>query len=295
MEIVNLKSNSHIELNLSGSSYAGNPKDNTFMYISHKVEYLVQELYKCKNCLIFIEKGISVPEKIQSENKIVFTDLPQYEYAVYATEFENNLNEKKRLREYKIVNGSHIGENVSIGINSYIEPGCFIDHDVCIGNNATILSGSRIRNAIIGNNFLCNENAVIGNNSFTIAEDTLGNRLRIPALGNVVIENNVEVGACDNIARGTCGSTILEDNVKLDALVHIGHEAHISKNTEITAGATIGGFVVMGEQSFVGVGAQIKNRLDVGKGSVIGMGATVIRNIDKEITVIGNPAKPLKR
>ena len=278
-----------------GTSYAGEPRDNTFMYIGCKVAYLIECLNGSKNCLVFTETGISVPERVAENNIIVYTNTPQYDYAIFATEYDRRIQKKNRNRQYKMINGSYIGENVSIGEESYIEPGCLIDHDVVIGRNALILSGSRIRNAIIGDNFICNENAVIGDSSFTMTKDPNGNIIRIPSLGRVIIHNNVEVGACNNITSGACGDTILEDNVKLSGLIYIGHEAHIRKNTQMTPGVTVTGFVDMGENSYVGAGAQIKNRLKLGNNSFIGIGATVIRNVDDCSTVVGNPAYPLIR
>ena len=281
--------------NMIGSSYAGAPRDNTFMYIGRKVSYLMECVSKCRNSLVFAETGIDVPVEVSSNNTVVLTDTPQYDYALFAKAYEKRIFEKNKSRKYELINGSYIGENVSIGEGAYIEPCCFIDHDVVIGKNALILAGSRIRNAIIGDNFICNENAVIGDGSFTMTKDPQGNLIRIPSLGRVIIHNNVEVGACNNITSGACGDTIIEDNVKLSGLIYIGHEAHIRKNTQMTPGVTVTGFVDMGENTYVGAGAQIKNRLVLGDNTLIGIGATVIRNTEKSITVVGNPASPLVR
>ena len=113
---------------------------------------------------------------------------------------------------------------------AYIEPGCFIGHNVKIGDNARILYGSVIKNAVVGDNFLCNEYALIGANGFNMAEDLDGNKIRIPSLGYVIIGNNVEIGAYNNISCGSGGDTIIEDWVKIDAHVHLGHDVHLKKN-----------------------------------------------------------------
>lgn len=283
-------------IKVNGVSYAGEPKDYTMMYISRKVSYLVSNLHGHKGCLVFTEKGIDIPDELRVSNKFVTCTNPQYEYARYATKFWKQQVQDDRNRGYVLtVDGYYIGKNVSIGDNSYIEPGVLIGHDVKIGRNALLLSGCVIKHAEIGDNFVCNENAVIGNYSFTIAEDTDGNRFRIPSLGNVIIKNNVEVGACNDIARGVCGDTILEDNVKLDGLVHVGHEAHLHKNTEVTAGVIIAGFVEMKEHSYLGINSGIKNRVMLGENCVVGMGANVTRSVNANLTVIGNPARPMKK
>lgn len=280
------------DFEIVGASYAGQPRNNTVMYISKKVEYLVDNLRGLHNCLCFLEYGIDVPTDIKEINGCVFVDNPQYEYAKFAEIFMRSIQVEEAKKGYSLTDGGYyVGDNVQIGANAYIEPGVLIGHNVIIGNNTIILAGAKIKHAIIGDNFLCNENAVIGDYSFTMAEDEMGNRMRIPSMGRVIIGNNVEVGACNDVAQGTCGDTVLEDYVKLDALVHIGHEAHLGKNTEITAGAIIGGFVKMEEHSYLGINSSIRNRIQLGADCVIGMGAVVTKSVDEDTTMIGNPAK----
>lgn len=278
---------------INGASYAGNPRNNTMMYISKKVSHLLNNLKGHEECLIFLENGIDIPRKLMSSNCFVQSDNPQLSYAKFATVFSQAQREEELEWGYKLTDeGYYIGHNVVIGNNAYIEPGCLIGHNVVIGDNATVLSGAIIKHALIGNDFLCNENAVIGDYSFTMAEDENGNKYRIPALGRVIIGNYVEVGACNDVAIGACGDTILEDYVKLDGLVHVGHEAHLHKNTEVTAGAIIAGFVEMEEHSYLGVNSSIKNRIHLGKNSVIGMGSNVTKSVEENTTVVGNPARP---
>lgn len=278
---------------ITGASYAGEPRNNTMMYISKKVERLVDELFGKEHCLIFVETGMKIPKKLEEKNCFVFSKNPQYEYAKYAAKFALKQRIEEEMYGYKLTDkGYYIGTNVVIGKDSYIEPGVLIGHNVKIGDNAIILAGSKIKHAIIGDNFLCNENAVIGDYSFTMSEDDEGNKFRIPSLGRVIIGNNVEIGACNDVAIGACGDTILEDYVKLDGLVHIGHEVHLKKNTEITAGAIIAGFVNMGEHSYLGINSSVKNRISLGANCVVGMGANVTKGVDENIIVVGNPAKP---
>lgn len=279
--------------NIIGASYAGAPRNNTMMYISKKVEYLVENLTNVVECLVFVEDSIYIDSIVLEKNCIVFCKNPQLEYAKAATEF---IKSTTKRNVYRLTDeGYYLGENVRIGENACIEPNCVIGRNVIIGDNAIILSGAVIKHAIIGDNFLCNENAVIGDFSFTMAVDENGNKYRIPSLGRVIIGDNVEIGACNDVAMGACGDTIIEDNVKLDGLVHIGHEAHLHKNTEITAGAIVAGFVEMEENSYLGVNSSIKNRTHLGRNSLVGMAANVLRNVEDGAVVAGNPAKPLAR
>ena len=283
------------EIDICGVSYAGAPVDHTVMYVTKKVEHLLSNLKGHTGCVAFVEDSISIDDNgIFDGNHIILVSNPQYEYAKMATEIERQRKEKDKTLKFTLTEeGYYIGEDTTIGEDSYIEPGCFIGHHVTIGDHAVVLSGARITNSIIGDNFVCNENAVIGSNSFTMAEDENGNKYRIPALGKVVIGNNVEIGACDNISRGESANTLIDDYAKVDVLVHIGHDAHLHKNVEIAAGGIVGGFVEIHEHSYIGINSAIRNRKILGENCVIGMGSVVVKNIDESITVVGNPAKKL--
>ncbi len=278
---------------ITGASYVGKPRDNTMMYVTGKVAHLIENLYGHRNCLCFVESGMSVPKEISDSNAVICCENPAYSYACFAMKVQREIRKEEQAEGYKLTDaGYYTGAGVRIGRNAYIEPNVLIGHGVVIGENAVIMSGSVIKHAVIGDDFLCNENAVIGDYSFTQAEDGVGNKFRIPAMGGVIIGDHVEVGACNDVAMGACGDTVLEDYVKLDGLVHIGHEAHLHKNVEITAGAIVAGFSELNERSYLGVNASIRNRISIGANAVIGMGAVVTKTIEEDMIVAGNPARP---
>lgn len=281
---------------IRGASYAGTPKSNTTMFITKKVEHLVENLNNVDDCLVFLENGINLSDSLKEKHCFMFSANPQLEYARFATRFAEQKMTQEASWGYELTDGQYyLGKNCKIGRNAYIEPGVLIGHDVVIGDNAVILAGSVIKNAVIGDNFLCNERAVVGAFGFTMAEDEDGNKIRIPSLGRVVIGNNVEIGACCNVAMGSCGDTVFEDFVKLDALVHIAHDVYLHKNTELTAGAVLGGFANLGAKAYLGLNSTIKNRIELGKNCIIGMGAAVVKPVPDSCTVAGNPARPLGR
>ena len=94
---------------------------------------------------------------------------------------------------------------------------------------------------------------------------------------------------------GSGCDTIIDDYVKLDALVHVAHDDHLHKNVEITAGGIIGGFDELGEHAYVGINAVLRNRIQVGDNAFIGMGSTVTKSVEANMTVAGNPAKPFTK
>lgn len=276
---------------IMGTSYAGDPKPNTVMYVTKKVEHLVQNLAHVTQCLVFVENGMEVSKELMSENCFVFSEKPQYEYARVAERIAKLRFERDKTRKYICKDGYYLGENVQLGEGSYIEPGCLIGHDVVIGRHAYIMAGTVIKHAVVGDYFTANEMAAVGTQGFTMTVNEYGNRIRIPSLGKVIIENHVEIGAQTNVACGSSGNTIIEDHVKIDALVHVGHDAHLHKNAEITAGTIIGGFADVNENVYMGINSSIRNRIGIGENAVIGMGAVITKPVMRDVTVVGNPAR----
>lgn len=279
--------------NINSVSYIGKPISHTAMYITKKVESLLSNLLSVENCLVFCEDTIQVWDDLLNKHKFVMTKNPQYDYAKYVNQIALEKDQKNAKRRYKLTeNGYYVGENVKIGCNAIIEPLCFIDHDVIIGDNAIIRSGTKIRNAIIGDNFIVNENAIIGSYGFTMSRDENNNIVRIPTIGKVVIGNNVEIGMLSNISVGSAGNTTINNYVKIDSFVHIAHDVTLDENVEIPSGAIIGGFCTIEQNAFIGINATVRNRVTIGEHSVIGMGSVVTKSVPANTTVIGNPARP---
>ena len=281
---------------VSGVSYIGAPVPGTAVYVTRKISDKIKALQDAENCLVFAETGIDVPEQAGKTHAVVFTDNPQLAYARLAVQLEQmQRREDSAYRYHFHKDGYYASENAVIGDGAYIEPGCMIGHRVTIGRNAVLLKGTVIRNAQIGDDFISNEYAVIGANAFTMAEDGNGGKIRIPSLGGVRIGSSVEAGAHDNISRGSAGDTVLEDHVRLDALVHIGHDARLGRNVEVTAGVIVAGFAEIREGAFLGINSSIRNRVSIGAGTVVGMGAVAAGDAGDGLTVLGNPARPLRK
>ena len=279
---------------ISGVSYIGRPQSNTAMYIGKKIADQLVKLESVEQCLVFAESGIEISDWIRKKHAVISVDNPQLAYARLATELEWLQMQEDKKYKYLYMDGSCISEAAVIGSGAYIESGCVIGHHVVIGKDAILLNGAVVRNAVIGDRFLANEYAVIGANSFTAAEDEKGNKIRIPSLGKVKIGNDVEIGVHNNVSRGSVGDTILEDYVKLDALVHVGHDVHLKKNVEVTAGVIMAGYGTVGEKAFLGVNATLRNRIEIGDGALLGMGAVVTKTVERDTIVAGNPAKVLR-
>ena len=135
---------------------------------------------------------------------------------------------------------AYIGERVKIGKNVKIYPQTYIGNDVVIGDNVTIFAGVKIyHSCVIGNNCILHAGTVIGADGFGFAPQANGEYAKIAQIGNVVLEDNVEIGANTTIDRATMGSTIIKKGVKLDNLIQIAHNVEVGEHTVIAAQAGI--------------------------------------------------------
>lgn len=274
---------------ITGVSYIGDPVDGTVLFITKKIKKLLGNLNSNKNCLVFIQEGIEIPDQYKKENCFFICEDPQLEYARFTLKLSQIEKEKDKKRKYTLTPGGYyLGENVKLGENVVIEPYCRIGHDVIIGDNAFIGFGSTILNAEIGGHFDCQGRSAIGVDAFFMAEGE--NKFRIPSFGKVYIGNYVDISSNVTIERGFNNHTIIKDNTKIDSNVCIGHDDVIGENAVITSGASIAGLVNIGNNVYIGMNATIKQRLSIGDGAMIGMGAVVISNVKEEINVFGNPA-----
>lgn len=185
--------------------------------------------------------------------------------------------------------GTDLPKNVFIGEHVVIEKGCTIGENVSIQHNTVVYAGT-----VIGNNVNIGANCTIGGVGFGYEKDDNGLFQLIPHLGNVVIKDNVDIGNNTAIDRAVMGSTILEENCKVDNLVHIAHGVRLGKNVVVIANAMIAGSVVVEDNAWISPSASILNQKKVGTNSVVGMGAVVVKNVNNNEVVAGNPSKLIR-
>jgi UDP-3-O-[3-hydroxymyristoyl] glucosamine N-acyltransferase len=182
-----------------------------------------------------------------------------------------------------------MGENISIGENVVIEAGSSIGDNMQIGHNTVLKKDTQIYAHVkIG------ANNVIGGVGFGYEYNADGAWELIPHIGNVVIEEGVEIGNCTCIDKAVLGSTILRKNCKIDNLVHIAHGVEIGENALVIAHAMVAGSVRVGKNSWIAPGALIINHIFIGEYTTIGLGAVVINDVADNQIVVGNPAKKLR-
>ncbi|MBE9600654.1 UDP-3-O-(3-hydroxymyristoyl)glucosamine N-acyltransferase [Pedobacter sp. MC2016-24] len=191
---------------------------------------------------------------------------------------------------------SYIAENVTIGDNSKIGPQVFIGIDSRIGKDCLISPGVKIYNrSVLGDRIVIHSNTVIGSDGFGFAPQPDGTYSKIAQIGNVVIEDDVEIGANTAIDRATMGSTFIRKGVKLDNLIQIAHNVDVGEHTVVAAQTGISGSSKLGEKSVVGGQVGIAGHLSLAKGTQIGAQAGINFNTTEENKQWhGSPAQPLR-
>jgi UDP-3-O-[3-hydroxymyristoyl] glucosamine N-acyltransferase len=178
---------------------------------------------------------------------------------------------------------AYIGPNVKVGSNSKIYPQVFIADDVTIGESTTIFPGVKVYfDCKIGNQVIIHSGAIIGSDGFGFAPAADGTYTKISQIGNVIIEDNVEIGSNTTIDRATMGSTIIRKGAKLDNLLQIAHNVEIGANTVIAAQTGISGSTKLGENCVIGGQVGIVGHLNIARGSQIMAKSGVNKNITEE-------------
>jgi UDP-3-O-[3-hydroxymyristoyl] glucosamine N-acyltransferase len=174
-----------------------------------------------------------------------------------------------------------IQNGVSIGPGSWLSPGCVLEKNVKIGAKSRLFANVTVgEGCTIGDNCILHSGAVIGADGFGFVWDQDA-YIKVPQLGNVIIGNDVEIGANTTIDRGAIGDTIVEDGVKLDNLVQIAHNDHIGEHTTMSGQSGLAGSVKVGKKCIIGGGVAISDNIEI-TDSVILAGRSNVANSIKE-------------
>ena len=281
---------SKIEEGEKGSlTFLSNPKYNSF-------------LYETKASIAIVNKSF-VLEKETTTTLIKVDDA--YASFTKLLEFYNEVKNNKLGRETphyisksaKIgVNEylgafSYIGENVILGDNVKVHPNVFIGDNVTVGNNCTFFAGVKIYSeSIIGNHCVFHSGTILGSDGFGFAPNNEGTYNKVPQIGNVIIEDHVDIGAGTTVDRATLGSTIIRRGVKLDNQIQVAHNVEIGENTVIAAQTGIAGSTKIGKNCMIGGQVGIGGHLVIGDNVLVAAKGGVTKSIKGNVTVKGNPA-----
>jgi UDP-3-O-[3-hydroxymyristoyl] glucosamine N-acyltransferase len=186
---------------------------------------------------------------------------------------------------------AYIGENVKIGNNTKIYPNAYLGDNVVVGDNTVIHPGVKIyHNCKVGNHVIIHGGTIIGSDGFGFAPQADGSYQKVPQIGNVVIEDNVEIGSNTTIDRATIGSTIIKAGAKLDNLIQVAHNVEVGSNTVIAAQAGVSGSTKIGKNVMIGGQAGIVGHIQIGDGAKINAQSGVSKSLEAGKAVTGSPA-----
>ena len=189
-----------------------------------------------------------------------------------------------------------IGENVKIGNNTLVYANCNINDSASIGSDVILYSGVNIYyDCVVGDGCILHSGVVVGADGFGFAPADDGTYKKIPQMGNVILEENVEVGANTTIDRATMGSTIVRKGVKLDNLIQAAHNVEIGENTVIASQAGISGSTKVGKHCMIGGQVGLSGHIHIADNTMIGAQSGVANNIKKPGQILqGSPTVPIE-
>jgi UDP-3-O-[3-hydroxymyristoyl] glucosamine N-acyltransferase len=271
-------------------SFLANPKYEHFLYTTKASVVLVNKNFvpsaKVEATLIKVENTY---EALASLLRLVDQARPRKKGIHPAAIIENTA---RIGTEVYIGPYAYIGENCIIGDGCSVYPHVYIGDNTRLGNNCTINPGVKIyHDCLIGEGCIIHAGTVIGSDGFGFAPQSESEFMKIPQLGNVILEDHVEIGANVTIDRATMGSTIIRKGVKLDNLIQIGHNVEVGENTVMAGMSGIAGSAKVGKNCMIGGQVGIVGHIKIANGTKIGAQAGVHSDVKEEnMTIIGSPA-----
>lgn len=261
-------------------------------------------LYSTKASIVIVNNSLKVGQKLNAT--LIRVPDAYSSFAVLLTEYAKMAKENLTgIQQPVFINATaRMGENVFIGAFAYLGENVIIANNVKIypqvylGDNVTIDEGSVLHpgvkihhDCVIGKNVSIHAGAVIGGDGFGFAPQTDGSFKKVPQIGNVVVEDNVEIGANTTIDRATIGSTIIKAGAKLDNLIQIAHNVEVGNNTVVAAQSGISGSTKIGKNVMIGGQAGFAGHLQIADGTKINAQSGVGKSIKAPNTAVtGSPA-----
>lgn len=259
-------------------------------------------LYTTKASIVIVNKDFQPLQQVQATMILVDDSYQAFtkilEYANQIKLMKSGIEQPSVLSEgveygTDLYLGSfcYIGKNTKIGNNVKIYPNSFVGDNVTIGDNTILFAGARIYSETeIGKNCVIHSGTIVGSDGFGFAPNADGTYAKIPQIGNVVIEDDVEIGSCTTIDRATLGSTIIRKGVKLDNQIQIAHNVEVGENTVIASQTGIAGSSKIGKNCVIGGQVGIVGHIVIGDNVRIQAQSGVGKSIKDGEIIQGSPA-----
>ncbi|PKQ66343.1 UDP-3-O-(3-hydroxymyristoyl)glucosamine N-acyltransferase [Labilibaculum manganireducens] len=300
-EFLNGEVDGNAKVKVTNVSRIEEGKPGTLSFLANpKYEHYI---YSTQSSIVLVNKDFETEKEI--ETTLIRVDDAYQALAQLLEMYEQSKPQKTGIEEPSFVSKSsklgekiyigafaYIGSNVQIGNNVKIYPHCYVGDNVTIGDNTILNSGVKIYEGCkIGAECIFHSGVVIGGDGFGFAPSSANDYKKVPQVGNVLIEDHVEIGANTCVDRATMGSTIIRKGVKLDNLIQVAHNVEIDENTVIASQTGIAGSAKIGKNCMIGGQVGIVGHLSIADEVKIAAQSGIGRTVKKEGTVLqGSPA-----
>jgi UDP-3-O-[3-hydroxymyristoyl] glucosamine N-acyltransferase len=279
-----------IEEGTEGSlTFLANTKYSNYLYTTNATIVIVNKSYELENevkaTLIKVDDAYSSFSKLleyYNQIKLMKSGIEQPSVISEGVTYGDDLY---------LGSFCYIGKNVRIGNNVKIYPNSFIGDNVTIGDNCVFFAGVRVYSETeIGNHVTIHSGSIIGSDGFGFAPQEDGSYSKIPQIGNVVIEDHVEIGSCSTVDRATLGTTYIRKGAKLDNQIQVAHNVEIGENTVIAAQTGIAGSTKIGKNCMIGGQVGIAGHITIGDRVKIQAQSGIGKSLKDGEVVQGSPA-----
>jgi UDP-3-O-[3-hydroxymyristoyl] glucosamine N-acyltransferase len=244
-------------------TFFANPKYEEFLYSTAASVIIIGEAYELKQplnaTLIRVPDAYTAFATLLSKYQDIITQQ------LSGIQEPSYISKTATYGEHVFIGAfAYLGENVKVGTNTKIFPQVYIGDNVTIGSNTMIHPGAKIyRDCVIGNNTIIHAGCIIGSDGFGFAPQPDGQLKKVPQMGNVIVEDGVEIGSNTTIDRATIGSTIIKAGAKLDNLIQVAHNVEVGNRTAIAAQAGISGSTKIGNGVIIGGQAGLAGHINI--------------------------------
>lgn len=291
------------EATVSNLSKIEEGRPGTISFLANPI--YTPHLYETDASIVIVNKALVLEKPVKPGCTLIRVDDAYGSFAALLEMYNQVKNNKKGIEQPSFIAQSaklgkdcyvgafaYIGENVTIGSKVKIYPHVYIGDNAKIGDNTTLYAGVKIYNdCMIGNDCTLHAGCVVGSDGFGFAPNSENNYKKVPQIGNVIIEDHVEIGANTAIDRATLGSTIIRKGVKLDNLIQIAHNVEVGENTVMAGGVFIAGSTKIGKNCMFAGQVGVIGHLKIADGVKVAGQSGVGQNITEEGKVVqGSPA-----
>jgi len=271
-------------------AFLANPKYEEYLYITKASIIIINEALELKQPVT--ATLIRVPDAYTAFAKLLSTYQQMMQQQLTGVQEPVYISASASYGQNVFIGAfAYLGDNVKVGNNTKIYPNVYLGNNVKVGDNSIIHPGVKIyHDCLIGSNVVIHAGTVIGSDGFGFAPQADGSFKKVPQIGNVIIEDNVEIGANATIDRATIGSTIIRSGAKLDNLIQIAHNVEIGNSTVVAAQSGISGSTKVGKGVMIGGQVGIVGHINIGDGAKINAQSGVSKSVEAGKAVTGSPA-----